>query len=288
MTAKKYSIAHGILDVFEDTQLNEIYIKMVSLGIEHSLYPVENSYPNVIQTYFDRLSDNRKKQTLSYFLISDIEVKLNIYEADFKILVHHEYHRPNEKHFFYQELFKERKHLYNLVKKYSKEFNKSEFIEKIKEKGITHNKFYFIIFLRHEQIDEVLYRLMVEIEFLRQLIEENRKFILELDITPDEKYKKLIWFKLGLLFATGKMNEYLNPNNTTLKDNYSPSKIAKELGNESFEKYILATINNYSLNNSNANKNIFNSRDKMLKIINHCEINNLAIDPYFKECLPTE
>ncbi|MDT8413720.1 MAG: hypothetical protein RQ875_14750, partial [Vicingaceae bacterium] len=125
---------------------------------------------------------------------------------------------------------------------------------------------------------------------ISDFIKETEPLTVEVgaDSPAVDKYKDNLWFKFGLLLATGRMNEYLSPNKTVLKSNYSAPKIAKELGNESFEKYILATINNYSLNNSNANKNIFNSRDKMLKIINHCEINNLAIDPYFKECLPTE
>lgn len=97
-------------------------------------------------------------------------------------------------------------------------------------------------------------------------------------------------FKVGLLFATGEMNKYftVNKNNvTSINEGYSAPKIAAELKNEPYNKWILATINNYKPNNSNSNKNIFNSPAIMTMIIEHCKDNGLTIDPYFISRLPT-
>lgn len=111
-------------------------------------------------------------------------------------------------------------------------------------------------------------------------------------VNPDEKYKTENLFKVGLLFATGKMNEYFTINSSNKefasKNQLSPKKIAIELGNPSFEKWILATKNNYPKDNKNASKNIFNNKDMMINIIDHCEALNIQVEPYFKNRLPIE
>lgn len=110
-------------------------------------------------------------------------------------------------------------------------------------------------------------------------------------VNSDEVYKNQILFKVGLLFATGEMNEYLtiNGSNKELvsKNGLSPLKIANKLGNSSFEKYILASKNNYKTG-ENKVKNIFNNLDMMNKIINHCKAENIEVDPYFMSRLPIE
>lgn len=110
-------------------------------------------------------------------------------------------------------------------------------------------------------------------------------------VISDEVYKNQNLFKVGLFFANGKMNEYLtiNGNNKELvsKNGLSPLKIAKELGNPSFEKWILASKNNYK-QGENRVKNIFNNLDMMTKIIDHCKAKKIKIDPYFMSRLPTE
>ena len=112
------------------------------------------------------------------------------------------------------------------------------------------------------------------------------------EVKPDEKYKTQNLFKVGLLFATGEMNKYftINSSNKELvsKNGLSPLKIAKELGNPSFDKWILASKNNYLSDNKSANKNIFNNLDMMNKIINHCKAENIEVDPYFMSRLPIE
>lgn len=117
-----------------------------------------------------------------------------------------------------------------------------------------------------------------EIEYVSQKIEKIN----------DLKYKNQIWFKVGVLFAKGEMNKYFNKGRTGFDDNYSAPKVAKEIGNTSYDKFILATINNYDSNNPNGSKNIFNSKDKMVKIIAHCKELSLPIDEYFLLRLPKE
>jgi hypothetical protein len=107
---------------------------------------------------------------------------------------------------------------------------------------------------------------------------------------PNETYKTQNLFKVGLLFATGEMNKYYTINNLNeivLNDGLSPLKIATELDNTSFEKYILASKNNYKTG-ENKSKNIFNNLAMMNNIINHCKTKKLDIDPYFESRLPTE
>ncbi len=110
--------------------------------------------------------------------------------------------------------------------------------------------------------------------YVKELISflEDQKFSPNVkDIT--EKYKSTIWFKVGLLFATGEMDKLLKDNNNV------PKRVAKSLGKLNYEKYILATNKNYTT--TNTDKNIYYSRDKMLKIIKHCKENNLPVIPDF-------
>jgi hypothetical protein len=129
-------------------------------------------------------------------------------------------------------------------------------------------------------------------EYLNDLQEENKKQFgnnKEIsNIQPDDKYLNEIWFKVGLLFAKGELNEYYNSNRKGFKEGYSAPIVAKELECLKFEKNILATINNYSSNKSSGSKNIFNSQDKMNKIIKYCNENQITIDDYFLSRLHKE
>lgn len=106
-------------------------------------------------------------------------------------------------------------------------------------------------------------------------------------VKPDEVYKNQNLFKVGLLFAKGEMNKYYTINNLNqivLNNGLSPSKIANEFGNPSFEKWILASKNNYK----NSGKNIFNNLDMMTKIISDCKTKKIPVEPYFISRLPIE
>jgi hypothetical protein len=97
---------------------------------------------------------------------------------------------------------------------------------------------------------------------------------------PEQKkdYKKLLWFKVGLLFATGKMDKYYNISNMTMKPEYSAPKIAKDFKEPKYNKYILGTFKCYK-----NDKNIYSSTTKMKTIIEYCKTENIPINPYFIE-----
>ncbi len=83
----------------------------------------------------------------------------------------------------------------------------------------------------------------------------------------NEVYKKQNLFKVGLLFAKGEMDKYFTingKNQRVIKNGLSAPKIASDikenLGVDINEKYILASINNYT-DTENRNKNIFNRYD---------------------------
>ncbi|WKL43800.1 hypothetical protein [Flavobacterium sp. ZE23DGlu08] len=137
-----------------------------------------------------------------------------------------------------------------------------------------------------------------EVLFIDEKINEAQKELNQPQQTQDhesvsnyEVYKTQNLFKVGLLFAKGELNKYFTVNakkTTVMNEGYSAPKIANELGNVSFNKWVLATINNYPTDNVNGNKNVFNSLEMMTKIIDHCKANNLAIDPYFINRLPID
>nr|WP_315144489.1 hypothetical protein [uncultured Flavobacterium sp.] len=129
------------------------------------------------------------------------------------------------------------------------------------------------------------------IQYLKRKKDEIKEPQQTETIKPDEKYKTQSLFKVGLLFAKGEMNKYFSVNGknaTVMNSGYTAPKIANELGNESLKKWILASINNYTPDKENGNKNIFNSLDMMTKIISHCEAENIPVDDYFKSRLPIE
>lgn len=173
-----------------------------------------------------------------------------------------------------------------------------------------------ILFDRKEQVNNFISN---EIKTTQQRIESQKEFLLKMKhhkfeskendiqicegyinylkkkeqpevVNPDEVYKTQNLFKVGLLFATGEMNKYFTINNLNeivLNNGLSPLKIAKKLGNPSFEKIILASKNNYK-EGENKVKNIFNNLDMMNKIIDHCKAKKIEIDPYFISRLPIE
>lgn len=94
------------------------------------------------------------------------------------------------------------------------------------------------------------------------------------------KYKESAWFKIGLLFATGEMEDLLS------KFDSNGTQIAKYLGNEKgFRPYITESI---GINKRTAEKSVFSKRKNMAKIILHCEQNNIPVVSSFLELLPPD
>ena len=83
----------------------------------------------------------------------------------------------------------------------------------------------------------------------------------------EDDYKKRLWFKVGLLFATGKIDMNINNHNE------SSNQLAIKLGNKNFRPYI-----SESLSRTNTkDKNIFSNNKKLLMIYKHCEENNIKV-----------
>jgi hypothetical protein len=80
------------------------------------------------------------------------------------------------------------------------------------------------------------------------------------------------WFKVGLLFANGKMDKLVSKHKRNLNmPNFTA--IATELGNKSFRPYISETIGGTNTND----KNIFSSNFKVAYIIDYCKKHDITV-----------
>ncbi len=92
--------------------------------------------------------------------------------------------------------------------------------------------------------------------------------------TVKKPEEDMAWFKAGLCFAEGKMDKY--ESNGVMSLDWSAPKIAKELNLPKCEKYFLASLNNYQ-----SSKNIFNSINRIEKIIQYCKEKNIVVSESF-------
>lgn len=92
-------------------------------------------------------------------------------------------------------------------------------------------------------------------------------------IKPNEEFKTELWFKVGLLFATGEMDKLI------IEFSSNATQIAKSLKNKNYRPYISESI---SKTNDN-DKNIFSKFNKIKKIQNHCIENNIKMIDSFKD-----
>ncbi|TBN03216.1 hypothetical protein EYD45_09375 [Hyunsoonleella flava] len=120
------------------------------------------------------------------------------------------------------------------------------------------------------------------------IIEKQKKTKL---LEEKKTYEDEVWFKVGVKLASGEMDKYYTIDSKgimQLKNSYTAPRVAEELGDKKWQKDVLATLKNYSTESTNAHKNIFNSRDKMMKIINHCKEKGIPVIPHFTDRLPPE
>lgn len=132
---------------------------------------------------------------------------------------------------------------------------------------------------RHELAEEHIKQNMPNL-FIDTLRNELNSFI-PIEVVEEPKYKTQNNFKLALLFATGKMNDYFKIVNGKLIKSTELSflKIAKIFNEEVDHNYIKATLNGYN----DKNKNIFLDNDILTKAIEHLENKGIPIDPKFIE-----
>lgn len=143
-------------------------------------------------------------------------------------------------------------------------------------RNIELEKFYKEV--RDDQMDDDLssrpnYR---QLDQIKNHILQIRELLSYQAKTPKQDFKK-IWFEVGLLFATGEMDILIK------KHNRNATKIAEELQKTSYNKYILASMNDYK--ESNSDKNIYFNWKKMQKIVDYCTMNNIIVTHEFKKRL---
>lgn len=104
-------------------------------------------------------------------------------------------------------------------------------------------------------------------------IETDNKLI-KADMRDDKKTNR-IWFRVGLLFANGKMDNLIAKHKTGTMTN--STAIANELGNKNFRPYISESISGTNIND----KNIFSNQEKISFIVKYCESNGIPIADSF-------
>src|SRR5699024_566696 len=138
--------------------------------------------------------------------------------------------------------------------------------------NLTKYGFYSQKHLMQEVIKFKNYLNDIEQKDFNNLTSDNANIIPQLKEKP---YPDTVWFRVGIKFATGEMDKFYDNNYTGIKNEYSAPKIAKEIGISNAEKYILATLNNYT--KTNVDKNIFANPHKIKTIIGYCKAENIEL-----------
>lgn len=117
-----------------------------------------------------------------------------------------------------------------------------------------------------------------ELKSLKILIEnsfENKKVFIEKD------FKSEVWFIVGLMIATNEIEKHLQ--------NFgNPTKIAKELYPKQWSSFKTYIGDSKRIDNViKRNTNIFNSKEKVIIIYNHCKANNLKMSNVFEDFYKT-
>lgn len=90
--------------------------------------------------------------------------------------------------------------------------------------------------------------------------------------------KQPAWFEIGILFATGEMDQYLNESWSDAKSPLSFNDIAKKISFPTNRPYISSSVNG-----NISDKNIFSCPKKMNAIRDYCIENNISICENFKK-----
>jgi len=144
-------------------------------------------------------------------------------------------------------------------------------IKAIQKANVERRRFDFEIWEETVRASELLDEVYdyFEVQLTQSYINSNEKK------DSSKAIENRVWFKVGLLFATDdeiwKLKEKFNSN---------AAKIAREIGNLSYEKYILASLKDYQ--GSNKDKNIFRP-EKLQVILEYCKKKRLSLTSKFKE-----
>jgi hypothetical protein len=96
------------------------------------------------------------------------------------------------------------------------------------------------------------------------------------DEVKKKTHQEEIWFKVGLLFASGEIYKHYDEN----KKNATAT--ARALGNSSYRVYITQTFgHNDKQYGKKDDKNIYLNLNKLTQLVNHCKENGITIDERF-------
>ena len=119
------------------------------------------------------------------------------------------------------------------------------------------------------------------IDLINKLIELNTKANSSNKNVKKEVYETL-WFKVGLLFATGEIQKLLKENNS------NRNEVTRQLGNKSYRVYITETLNNKQ-DKGKYDKNIYSDPKKMQIIKKYCDDNKIEVcEDFLKKIIPVE
>lgn len=93
----------------------------------------------------------------------------------------------------------------------------------------------------------------------------------EIELSNQSNDSSKLWFKVGVLFANGKIEKLYNLTN-------SFSQVAIELGNKNYRPYISESWGNTNI----GNKNIFSNKKRVEIIKEYCLDNNIELSESFK------
>jgi hypothetical protein len=97
----------------------------------------------------------------------------------------------------------------------------------------------------------------------------------------EKNYKEQGWFKVGVLFASGEMDELL------ISFNNNATQIAKHKFKDKWKKY-RPYISDSIAYDIPGTKNLFLKRSNLIKINDHCINNDISITPSFSDKFPSK
>ena len=136
---------------------------------------------------------------------------------------------------------------------------------------------YITHLLKHDYLERSKYTDEVKITIAGLKFIQNGGFGPQPSKTQ-EIHKDKNWFKVGLLFATGEMDNLMK------QFNMNATKVAQHLDSKSYRPYISESISN----TNTTDKNIFSKPEKLKIIYRHCIENDIPMVDSFKDKVPSE
>ncbi len=255
----------------------EILEKFLNLYCNLDIFPFSN-YEEALISNYDALDVPFEQYTITAIGWLNA-IKLEISE---NLL-----HLPREERLFYLNHIKDKltlevpefndENLTNLLNSYGIDADNLDYNKNTKLKKLLSTSFKSISgeenLIKFKDLNREYYEYLLDIEsnIILDYVNTLIRGAIPKDQTSDEADKEKVWFKVGLLFADGQVQELYGKYKF---DKGHFTKIALELGFKSTDRpYFSETINNMT-NNA---KNIYRNFTKMKKIHDYCIMNKILI-----------